>query len=129
MSDTPELGQLAFGNPTGDYSCPHWVDALVEEILTQIGRVYWNRHQTQWERFEAPEIPGIEFRSYYWGDDEEEAAKPNLKHGDIEVRWYKHPGRGTSLNVEPEPARIIAWFDSAIGAIYTYDEETDRRDR
>lgn len=120
MADTLELGQMAFGNPPGDYLCPHWVDALVEEILTQMGRVYWNRNQKQWDRYTDPKIPGVEYRPYYWGDDEAEAALPNLKHGNIEVRWYKHPGRGTTLNVEADPNRIIDWFNSAIECTERY---------
>lgn len=122
MSTTPELGQICFGNPTGEHPCPHWVDALVREILSEIERVFWNNNQRRWDDCEDPNIPGIDFRPYYWGYDETEAAKPNLKHGDIEVRWYKHPMRGTSLNVEATPEVIIPWFDSAIAAIHAAEK-------
>lgn len=44
-------------------------------------------------------------------------AKPNLAHGNIEVRWYKHPGRGMSLNVDATTEQIISWFDAVIRAI------------
>ena len=118
MSFQPELGQMAFGNPTGEHACPHWVDALVKELLSEIGRVFWNENQREWNGFEDPKITGIEFRPYYWGEDEDEAAKSNFKHGDIEVRWYKHPGRSTSLNVEATPEVIISWFESALDAIH-----------
>lgn len=121
MTTQLELGQMAFGNPWGDYPCPHWVDALVRELLREIERVFWNRNQRKWDQSEDPCIPGIEFRPYYWGDDESEAAKPNLKHGDVEVRWYKHPMRGSSLNVEPTPEAMIAWFESAANAIRAAD--------
>jgi len=123
MSDQLELGQMAFGNPPGDYPCPEWVDALVAEILHEIHRVYWNNNQREWGMYEDPQIPGVEYRPYYWGDDEDDAAKPNLKHGDIEVRWYKHPGRGTSLNVEPQPERMIAWFESAMACVRRADKD------
>ena len=116
-----ELGQLIYGNPTGDYACPEWVNALVEEIISEIWRVYWNANQREWNKLDDPQIPGIEFRPYYWGDDPVEAGKPNLKHGDIEVRWYKHPGRGQSLNVEPTPERMIGWFESALATIRKCD--------
>lgn len=80
-----ELGQYAFGNPWGDYPGPQLVDALVREILSEIDRVFWNKNQRHWDKREDPGIPGIEFRPYYWGDDEAIAALPNLKHGDVEV--------------------------------------------
>jgi hypothetical protein len=117
----PELGQMVFGNPWGEYECPAYVDALVRDLLREIGRVFWNVNQREWDKCEDPTIPGIEFRPYYWGSDEDEAAKPNLKHGDVEVRWYKHPMRSSSLNVEPDPAVIIPWFESALAAIQAAD--------
>ena len=121
MSDDIELGQAIYGNPTGEHPCPRWVDALVAEIIDDIDRVFWNKNQREWNQCEDPRIPGVEFRPYFWGDDDAEAAKPNLKHGAIEVRWYKHPGRGTSLNVAATPEVIIPWFDSAIAAIDAAD--------
>ena len=125
MSGYPEPGQICFGNPVGEHPCPRWVDALVLNILSEIERVFWNKNQRQWDNYEDPHVPGIEFHSYYWGDDdfdEAEAAKPNLKHGDIEVRWYKRPMRGSSLNVEATPEIIIPWFESAIAAICAAEE-------
>ena len=118
-----ELGQLAFGNPWGDHACPQWCDALIREILREIERVFWNNRQRVWDKQEDPGIPGVEFHPYYWGDDEVQAALPNLKHGNIEVRWYKNPLRSTSLNVEARPEVMIPWFESAIAAVCA----TDRR--
>lgn len=126
----PELGQLAFGNPWGEHACPAWVDALVRDLLNEIDRVFWNVNQREWDKFEDPKIPGIEFRPYYWGRDDAEAEKPNFKHAaivagapvEVEVRWYKHPMRSSSLNVLPDPAIMIPWFESALTAIHAYDE-------
>lgn len=67
MTTTLELGQMVFGNPWGEYECPHWVDALVRELLREIERVFWNKNQREWDRCEDPKIPGVEFRPYYWG--------------------------------------------------------------
>ncbi len=127
MADELELGQMVFGNPWGLHPCPHWVDALVREILSQIERVFWNVNQRQWDQCEDPQIPGVVFRPYYWGSDETEASKPNLKHGDIEVRWYKHPMRGSSLNVEATPDVLIPWFDSAVAAICAFGKSEFKR--
>lgn len=57
----PELGQLVFGNPIGAYESPDWVDALVNAVLNEIERVFWNKNQREWNRFEDPRIPGVEF--------------------------------------------------------------------
>lgn len=113
----PELGQLCFGCPTGEYTCPSWVDALVRDILREIARVYWNVNQREWDQLTDPGIPGILFRPYYWGDDEAEAARPNLQHGNVEVRWYKHPMRSSSLNVDPQPDAIVTWYESVLKCI------------
>lgn len=113
---------MAFGNPWGEHACPLWCDALVREILREIARVFWNRNQREWDSREDPGIPGIEFRPYYWGDDPAEAAKPNLKHGGVEV--YKHPMRSSSLNVEARADTIIPWFESAIAAIHASEKVT-----
>lgn len=132
MSDAPELGQIAFHAGTiGTHPCPDWVDALVRDLLDEIDRVFWNQHQREWDRHEDPKIPGVEFRPYYWGDDEVEAARPNLAHAGIEVRWYKHPMRGSSLNVDAEPAAMLAWFASARAAIHAHErnQREDRRER
>lgn len=117
INNNPEIGQLLTGNPWGEFDCPHWCTALVHEIVREIERVFWNKNQRKWDHREDPRIPGIEFRPYYWGDDETEAYKSNLAHGNIEVRWYKHPGRGMSLNVDATTEQIISWFDAVIRAI------------
>jgi hypothetical protein len=124
----PELGQAFFGNPWAEYDCPQWVDALVRELLANIERAFWNKHQRHWDHYEDPKILGIEFRPYYWGDDEHEANLPNLSHAPpgqaaIEVRWYKHPMRSATLNVEPKAEAMIAWFESAMQAIADYERE------
>ena len=78
MSQEPELGQIAFGNPTGDYGTEEWQDALLDYLLEEIDRIYWNNNQEEWNRRD-PEFSGVEFRPYYWGDNEKEASKPNFK--------------------------------------------------
>jgi len=64
----PELGQAVFGNPSGEYKCPEFVDALLNYLCQEISRVYWNVNQKEWDEYENPRIPNIEYRPYYWGD-------------------------------------------------------------
>lgn len=111
---TMEMGQICFGNPVGEYEAPLFVEAFLDYVLWRIELVFWNRNQKQWQRYEDPEIPGMEFRPYYWGDDESEALKPNLKYGEVEIRWYKHPGRSMSVNVDWDANRWAIWLDDLV---------------
>lgn len=101
----PELGQMAFGNPWNQYECPELVIAGLEYLADEICRVMGNNTQ---EDFDPPtgnygtkfKNDTFEMRSYYWGEDEQEIARPNFKFKGFEVRWYKHARRGTSCNMK-----------------------------
>lgn len=126
MSEKPELGQLMFGNPTGDYGTKPFADALVDGLLNEIGRVFWNVNQKEWDRFEDPKIPGLTYHPYYWGDDETESKKPNLAFdfSPQEIRWYKHPGRGQSCTLEWTPTEWADWYEKALNLICKADIDT-----
>lgn len=111
MSDY-ELGQAIFGAPTGEFECPNFVHALLDYLLWRIGLVVWNRDQKEWSKYEDPKIDGLEYRTYCWDDESPEAAKPNFKWRDAEIRWYKYPGRGMSVNVDWTPQQWVEWFDT-----------------
>jgi len=123
VSDKPELGQMVFGNPTGEVGTEEFADALITELLHEIGRVFWNREQREWDGYEDPKIKGMIFNSYYWGDDEEIAKRPNLKFetSDQEIRWYKHSGRGQSCTCEWSTDQWNGWFVSALKIIRAGD--------
>ena len=61
-------------------------------------------------------------RPYYWGDDEEEAEKPNFVHkkSGLKLWWYKYPFRGAYTNKElslKELEDIVAECISSQGKI------------
>ena len=112
-----ELGQMMFGNPVGTHSCPDYVEALIASIFSEIERVCWNRNQAVWNRYEDPILKGIEYRPYYWGEDEKEANLPNFSCKGVELRWYKHFGRSMSLNCEKSPAEWVEWFDNCMACM------------
>ena len=118
MSKEPELGQIAFGNPTGDFGTEEWQDALLDYLLEEIDRIYWNKNQRKWNR-QDPEFKGVIFNPYYWGEDEKEASKPNfkIKGMSLEIRWYKYPGRGQSVNAEFSKEEWLEWFNKALEVI------------
>ena len=119
MSKEPELGQLAFGNPTGGYGTPEFADALISYLLEEIKRIYWNKKQEELECLSNCDLKSIELREYYWGDDKTEAVKPNLKFEGLEqeIRWYKYPGRGQSCKIEMTEKEWKEWFENALKII------------
>jgi len=119
--DDIELGQMAFGNSVGEYSCPEFVTALLTHLLNEIGMAFWNKNQEEWDTNDDPEIPGIVFNPYYWGDDPQEAGKPNFKFEDVEIRWYKHPGRSMTVNKSLTEKQWRVWFDKCLKRIQSYD--------
>ena len=110
----PELGQMVSSKAFGEYECPQFFITLLGAISDEIDRITSNKNGRGINpaNNEASEyINGtFEMRSYYWGEcsrhetfdisceicQKEEA--PNFKYKDLEVRWYKYLGRGTSCN-------------------------------
>ena len=64
----PTIPQALFGNPTGTYDCPDFVEALVASLFEEIGRVYWNKNQEQWEKESDPDFKCLTVRPYSWGE-------------------------------------------------------------
>ena len=117
----PELGQAAFGCPTGEYDLPEYACACLDYLRKEMDRVWWNVHQEEREEYEAHSFGELEWRPYYWGDDEDEAVKPNLAFAGVEIRWYKHPGRGLSCNVDWDANEWAMWMERALSAIRSHD--------
>ena len=111
-----ELGQMAFGNPVGEYVCPEYVDGLIAYLFEEIKRIYWNNNQEEWEET-GLKFGDVEYRNYYWGEDEKEAAKPNFKFKEVELRWYKHFGRSMTINVSKTPSQWVKWFQECLKEI------------
>lgn len=120
-----EIGQMIFGNPVGAYETDDVVDALLHFIMDEFRRVYQNVNQKDW--YNDPTLvtatfPELEVRPYYWGDDETEAAKPNLAYGEVEVRWYKHFGRSMTVNVDWNILEWVDWFEEVLAYIRAADK-------
>jgi hypothetical protein len=121
MTYKPELGQLCFGNPTGEFECPEFVEALIEFILRELERVYWNKHQKEFNVYEPLKMCKVEYRPYYWGDNKRLKTKPNLNFKGIEIRWYKHVGRGMTINKKLTEKQWVDWLNQALKEIRKKD--------
>lgn len=103
MKDTyqPEIGQMMFGQPSQELECPEWLEAYLWMIDSELSRVMWNVHQEEWDSpFQntgnSYKNDTFELEAYSWDD---ETPQPfNFKWKDIQISWYKHCGRGMSIN-------------------------------
>lgn len=135
-----EMGNILFNehNTNQKYSCPEWVEALLEHIENEVSRVYWNAKHEEWDsafrntgnRFEGK---CFKVQAYAW--DEEEKTDWNFCYVDpsteqaIKISWYKYLGRDTTINLNPAGKsfneRIISMFNDVIAELREdkYDKE------
>ena len=103
----PELGQMAFGQPTQQLK----VSQEVESAMTALANA-WDVMSSTDNPFSntAAQFNGSRVRvhAYSWGEN----AQPwNLAWRDFRVSWYKYCGRGMSMNRETcreEMAELLA---------------------
>ena len=89
----PELGQAMFGQPHKEFEVPEIMDAAMQYIRYELGRVMWNIRQENYsdpfgntgEKFDCDCFSA---HAYSWSDG---ATQPwNFKCGDVEISWYKY---------------------------------------
>lgn len=116
-----ELGNLMFNtNQNQQYSCPHYVIALLNEIDNQLSRIMWNKNQKE---YESPfGNTGNKFfnkvfqvQAYDWNEDIEQQF--NFKYKDIKISWYKYLGRDTTINKEITPEEAVDMFNDCINSL------------
>lgn len=116
-----ELGNLMFNtNQNQQYSCPHYVIALLNEIDNQLSRVMRNKNH---ELYDSPfDNSGNKFfnkvfqvQAYDWNEDIEQQF--NFKYKDIKISWYKYLGRDTTINKEITPEEAVYMFNDCINSL------------
>ena len=100
--------------------------AALEYLESEISRVYWNKHQKEWES--AFRNTGNSYKSksfsvdaYNWGEEKD----GSFKWRDIEINWYKNLGRGTYANRDITPTEISEMLDDCLNNI-SEDEQGER---
>lgn len=120
---TPELGQMAFGQPFKEYACPAYLEAALEMIRNEVGRVEWNRQQKEFDPFGNTgakyKTDLYEVEAYCWDDEIEQPW--NFKWRDLEVSWYKYLHRGMSMNRETTPDECSVMLDECLAATKAND--------
>lgn len=106
------------------FKCPEWVEALLWEINREMERVHWNVFQKE---MDSPFLNTggkysnhtFEVNAYSWSDDDEDEV--NFRYRDVEISWYKHLGRCTEININPNKTgfneKMIGMFDECIKAV------------
>ncbi|MBD5584000.1 MAG: hypothetical protein HDQ88_02875 [Clostridia bacterium] len=98
-----ELGNLIFGHHDTNNLCEKYVidretfQGMFHKFLESIGFTIYGYTETD-ELCKKLNYEGLFendvflIRPYYWGDDEDEMAKPNFvyKPGNVEISWYKY---------------------------------------
>ena len=114
----PELGQMAFGQPWKSYKASELLIAALKHIRDELDRVQWNNNQKEIESFEYGDPyknDTFEVQAYSWDDEKEQPY--NFKWGDVEISWYKHLCRGTSVNKPMTPALINKMLNECLKSI------------
>lgn len=131
MSDNyePEMGQMLFGQPWQSQDASELLIAALSAIDEELDRIMWNIHQ---EIYDSPfsntaqsfkELEEFQVEAYSWN---EEYQQPwNFKWQDIEVSWYKHMKRGTSVNREVTPDETAKMLEACLAALNKYEREND----
>lgn len=124
---SPEMGQAAFGREWAQHELPEIGEACFWFVVKEIERVKWNRDQKVWDAAGGADhmgeiLPGVIWWLYWWGeDDAAEAKRPNFSANGVEIRWYKHPGRGMSTTVDWDGNRWAVWLDVTLAQIRGHD--------
>ncbi len=134
---TDKASQLHFSgesvndlNLSQTFECPDWVVSLLEDIEKHISRLHYNRTQETWIsafRNTGASYIGNDFEvyAYNWGAEE---LPYNFRWKSIELSWYKHLGRNTTININPRDElfsqRITAMYNAIIDELkHTYPDE------
>ena len=97
-----ELGNLMFGNSRGEYVIER--DGVIDLMFTLFLKVngfdgygyLLKNGKSEW----GYENDVFAVRPYYWGDDPDEATKPNFEYKPtgLAINWYKYPMRDAYIN-------------------------------
>lgn len=127
-----ELGNMIWGNSRGEFpvSRGKWQTAFIKFLenigLDSYGYVpLWSsdelkKYQTSNGGFENNIFI---INPYYWGEDENEAIKPNFifKSTGYELKWYKYPLRDAYANAEVDFDTFVNMLNTCLNSVKQND--------
>lgn len=132
MTFEPDIGQIAWGQPWHAHDVPEILDAALEYLRHDLGRVLWNLRQTQIDPFgnsgDSFRCPTFTVCSYSW--DDERAQPYNFKHpaSGLRVSWYKYAGRGMSASMPVTPDLASRVLEHCLKGLRAVEDGTHRWD-
>jgi hypothetical protein len=122
---TPELGQAFFGQKWHGWECPDYICAFLDYLDSELSRIRWNIDQKE---YSSPfgnngnkfKNHTFEVQAYSWDEDSNQGY--NFKWNDIKISWYKHAGRGMTINKKMTPARAVEMFNDCLRSLLRMEQ-------
>lgn len=120
-----EIGNLLFGHSRGAYPLQRGAlqDAFAQFLL-MLNSDGYGYYEGGIPNLKANGRGGAENETflvnpYYWGEDDDEAEKPNFvfKPDGLEIRWYKYPMRDAYSNEEISLERMKDVIDACLESV------------
>jgi len=125
----PEIGQVAFGQPSQQFAVPDIMEAVLARIDVEYARVYWNIHQEEyWSPFGNNgagcnlKTDVFEVQGYSWGEEEQPY---NFAWRDLRISWYKWQGRGMSANMAITPDLAAQCLEECLASLQALEAQHD----
>jgi hypothetical protein len=128
MTAERELGQMIFGQPTEEHDLPLFAKSLFLAIVQEWERVWWNLHQVEWADHESGDLGALHWRPYVYAEGPDEGPNFWLDTSPLQLRWYKHPGRGMSASHAFDVPQWIAWHDAVMAELERIEDERREQD-
>lgn len=132
LSDVPESAPATVAASPAERPMPSYAIALFLQLVSELEMTHWNLYQEAWDKFHDVNISGIRWSPYDWNDDTPESKAPNFMWHtgpdwtrSLELRWYKHAGRGMTCTVEWTPAQWCLWYDAISNYLNEYEHAHD----
>lgn len=122
-----ELGQMMFAQNNQSYECEGYVVALLKDIANEMSRIRQNNNDyTLPFSNDGSAYVGktFEVRAYDWKEDPE--YNYNFKYKDIEVSWYKHLGRGDTINRLISKEEAISMYNDCMKSLRKLEKKSNK---
>jgi hypothetical protein len=124
----PELGQMLFGQQSQKFEG----SSALEYALLLLGDNIMAEAETRKERRDNPfcntgdsyENDIFKVEAYSWNEDYDQPF--NFAWRDVRASWYKHVGRGLSVNMDVDTRLVNEMLVECLGSIWPADERASK---
>ncbi|WP_327210800.1 hypothetical protein [Rhizobium leguminosarum] len=116
----PEFGQMLFGHRPqrfeGSPALERALERIGENIMAAAEARKERRDNPFWNTGDSFENDVFKVEAYSWDDDYEQPF--NFAWRDLRVSWYKHVGRGMSVNMQVDTHLVNEMLVECLGSIW-----------